>query len=563
MNTSRPVAQAIAYSALSLFALFYYASYYDVGFNLWDEGYLYYVIQRLSAGAIPYVDITQGYGVLWYYPIVLCCKIFGETYNVIRICLFFQSFLTAALTLHIVWRVTKSVVWAFFFALCVLVLHSVIDKTMIPLCVAGICALYLHPRALWPLSRRFCFMAGFFFMLIYLIRPEYGWVSMAWAFAIPVWAGARSRRIDGAILQSVAFIAGGAALVLAVFLGVAAHFGFAGAFFRQESSVFLYCFHLIFPVHTAPAIAPVATAAAPAAASSAAATDSGTLARVAASGIFVCWDTFVHAIVTWGTPFFLLTSLITAFLRERGRAAGTLPYCWHVLVVAVALSPSFFAFFFFRPDMSHFSQLAPSLFIMLAVVGYRGVTVIRRMGEPLLNKIFIPLAFVCGAAVVSIYAYDVFRTMDRTPRVLKIATERVAIPGKFISRTIPEEADIIRSVVDAIEKNSKPGDSIGVYPYLPGAYALTGRRSYNPFVYCDDTTARNNPGFIDGQIEKITDVKPPVIVVQDWPINGVDASRFSVWAARIMEYVQAHYFKVYDARHIAVYVRNDGAAGAS
>jgi len=90
---------------------------------------------------------------------------------------------------------------------------------------------------------------------------------------------------------------------------------------------------------------------------------------------------------------------------------------------------------------------------------------------------------------------------------------------------------------------------------------LSDRKPYNPYVYADDTTARTNPGFIDGQIAKITDIKPPVLVVQDWPINGADASRFSVWAARIMEYVHAHYSKVYDARHIAVYVRNDGAAG--
>jgi ribosomal protein S16 len=78
---------------------------------------------------------------------------------------------------------------------------------------------------------------------------------------------------------------------------------------------------------------------------------------------------------------------------------------------------------------------------------------------------------------------------------------------------------------------------------------MTNRRSYLYNLYIDNAT---RPRDFDAKaIAEIERYRPAAILINDDPMNVVEASRFSVWASRTATYIREHY------RYAGTFRRNE------
>lgn len=75
----------VVFSILATIAYFYYGAFYNYSFNLTDDGSVALISEKLYKGERPFLDVTLGYGLLWFYPLVFLFKLFGVKFYVIRI----------------------------------------------------------------------------------------------------------------------------------------------------------------------------------------------------------------------------------------------------------------------------------------------------------------------------------------------------------------------------------------------------------------------------------------------------------------------------------------------
>jgi hypothetical protein len=106
-----------------------------------------------------------------------------------------------------------------------------------------------------------------------------------------------------------------------------------------------------------------------------------------------------------------------------------------------------------------------------------------------------------------------------------------------------EFLDGVRKIVMAA---SNPGEFLICYPYQPGFNVMTDRPTYLQNVYVDNATQPR--GWARATIAELESRRPAVIIIDDRAINKVDASRFSIWAAPVYEYIRAQYHRR-DADH--------------
>ena len=74
----------VAGAALVLFATVYYSLIYRYGLNLADEGSVALLSQRLLHGERPFLNVSLGYNVLWFYPISTLFRLFGTNLVLMR-----------------------------------------------------------------------------------------------------------------------------------------------------------------------------------------------------------------------------------------------------------------------------------------------------------------------------------------------------------------------------------------------------------------------------------------------------------------------------------------------
>jgi hypothetical protein len=91
-------------------------------------------------------------------------------------------------------------------------------------------------------------------------------------------------------------------------------------------------------------------------------------------------------------------------------------------------------------------------------------------------------------------------------------------------------------LLTTIREHSTPADYLVAYPYHPAINLLADRRTYEANVYVDNATRSRN--WDAETIRRFKEKRPAVIVISDWDINGTEASRFSVWAARTKRWIE-------------------------
>jgi hypothetical protein len=112
----------------------------------------------------------------------------------------------------------------------------------------------------------------------------------------------------------------------------------------------------------------------------------------------------------------------------------------------------------------------------------------------------------------------------------------------------------LEGIRKAVVEHSKPGDWMVCYPYQPGYNVMTDRRSYERELYNDNATAPRN--WSKMTIANLTEKQPSVVIIDDRPINQVEASRFSKWAAPVYKFVKNTYGLVAKLGTIEIYSRD-------
>jgi hypothetical protein len=134
----------VVFAVLATIAYFYYGAFYNYGFNIPDEGSVALISEKLYKGERPFVDVSIGYGLLWYYPIACLFKLFGIKLYLMRIYFFVLAFASSLFTYALLLQLTKKRVVALSVALLVLTFPGVMFMTYIPLLViSGAYVLFL------------------------------------------------------------------------------------------------------------------------------------------------------------------------------------------------------------------------------------------------------------------------------------------------------------------------------------------------------------------------------------------------------------------------------------
>ena len=240
-----------------------------------------------------------------------------------------------------------------------------------------------------------------------------------------------------------------------------------------------------------------------------------------------------------GFAAFLLLGL-AGLAREFWRREFTLacvPMQW-LLLIGGSMT-TFPQFFFFRPDRPHLSEFMPGFIIAMAgcvlLLWPRGArrnrsspTGRRSIRRGVSASIFCSLR--CSRSITP------RRERSRREKGGRPVLQRRTESTSFVSK---REAQILTGVRDAVLKHSSPSDYLVCFPYMPGYNLMTNRRTYFRNVYVDNATRSGS--WSEDTIRDLETKRPAVVIVDDRKINGLDASRFSQWAAKTYAYLKEHY----------------------
>jgi hypothetical protein len=285
--------------------------------------------------------------------------------------------------------------------------------------------------------------------------------------------------------------------------------------------------------------------------------DSSTLHREPLSGVWRAKGRnrllpFLTYAPIFSFAIFLLLAM-AGVARELWRGDFTLaaaPMQW-LLLIGGSLT-TFPQFFFFRPDRPHLSEFMPGFIIAMA----GGLCLLwPRQGTPgFLRRAGVWIYSGVLAVHLAAFAFFAFEHPSagtiaaRKGRKIRFDAENGV--RVFASK---REAQILAGVRDSVLRHSQPGDYLVCFPYMPGYNLMTNRRTYIRNVYVDNATHNNH--WSEAAIEAFETKRPAVVIIDDRKINGMDASRFSRWAAKAYAYLKQNYARVdrFDNNQIEVF----------
>lgn len=486
------------------------------GFNLWDEGFFWYGVQRVMLGEIPIRDFMAYDPGRYYWSAALLSVVGDNGIMSVRAAVAIFQALGLFVGLLLVAQSTKAkgkadvVFWLISAATLVVWMfprHKLFDISL-SIFLIGILTFLIRN----PTSRRYI-LAGACVGLVAVFGRNHGVYGAVGSLGVIAWLSIKNTSGPG-FLKGLAFWAVGLAfgflpiVLMALFIP-----GFAVAFW--ESVLFLFelkATNLPLPVPW------------PWTVNFAITTINEALRGLLVGSFFM------------GTLIFGVLSILWV-IRQKTKERAVPP----ALVAAAFLAIPYAHFAFSRADVSHLAQGIFPLLIGSLVILSGAVA-----------KIKWPLA--AGLLAASFWVMHVFQ-----PGWYCLSSKqcvRVEISGSNIQVDPGTAADIalLRQLVDDYAQN---GQAFIATPFWPGAYALLERKSPMWEIYA--LVPRSDP-FEKKEIEHIRESKPGFAFVFDLPLDGRDELRFKNTHPLIHQYILNNFesvpnphnpaYQIYKARDV-------------
>ena len=470
---------AFATAAVALLALWEIHG----GFSLWDEGFLWYGSQRVLRGEIPIRDF-QAYDPGRYYWSASFMALTGSDGIVVtRLAAYaFQAIGICALLLSVKAdriRATHSAM-ALLLALMLLWMfprHKLYDATVCLLLLAGMAFWLRHPGA------RASLLLGIWVGLAACIGRNHGLYGAVAGMALLLAYSEAGQRMKALMMFAIGVFAG----YLPVFLMLLISPAFAKEFIQGIGILFeIKATNLPIPVPW-----PWAWKAG-----------------------FSIRDAVVSA------HFLLLAAIPAAaiFLCIRRRILGQSTEA--TMVAAAFLSLPYAHFAFSRADINHLAQgILPT--VIFAVLWMFHLRPSRRWSV---------LAALGMGLIVMLPMHPGWTAWREGWQPTNIAGEQIRLP-----ETGRIEIEALQNV---LERNSASGKPFVATPYWPGAYALMRQRSPMWEIYA---LVPRKPAFERQEIARVQAADPSLILLMDYPIDGMDERRIERTHPLLYAYVLARY----------------------
>lgn len=499
----RPL-QLLLLAALAVGASFLWQGH--KGFNLWDEGFLWYGAQRVMLGEVPIRDF-MAYDPGRYYWAAALMSLWGDNgimslRAAVAIFQVFGLFVGLLLIGSGLGKTSKSTV--VFLLLSVVALltwmlprHKLFDIS-ISIFLVGILTHLIQK----PTAGRY-FLSGAVVGLIAVFGRNHGVYGAAGCIAAMLWL-ALNRAHNVPLLKGAAYWAAGVAIGFSPVLLMALLVpGFAAAFI--ESVLFLFelgstniPLPVPWPWKATFAGKPLADG-----------------LREVLFGLFFLWPVIFGVLaISW-------------VVRSRIQGKPVAP----VLAAAAFLSLPYAHFAYSRADLGHLAQgIYPTLlgsFLLL-------LTMPARVKWPVAGLI------AAASLWVTAGAHPGWQCRGGVCKSVEISgNDMLVLPH------VKNEVDLLRQLTS---QYAPDGRAVLLYPFWPGSYALLERRSPVWEIFALSKRSKEHEL---AEIERIKQADPGFVLVWDMALDGVESRRFPNTHPLTTQFIETHFVPVKHSAHWA------------
>jgi hypothetical protein len=570
---------------LILFAFLYYSSYGLSGLELRGEGGTIAVIaQRILEGERPLADTFLGYNVFWFYPIVALFAITGPNFLVVRLFFYLLSIVTAVLGYRAVWRASGRPLLSLLAAVIIILIPGMQFRTYMGLLAVANLYFFLEVFALKNSDRsRLVWLigSGLFLGLTFLVRIDLGILfSMLALGSLVVYPLIDLRSWKRRARFSALALAVYATLIVLVHIPVdrfAAQTGFRNEFRSQyvywinDVASYLNTVSNSATKVFGEASTSTGTKAKPAPVpipkeGSQIDVDSNndhrTRPRPPISDIFLASSSgarhlafLIYYPIAGGAIIVVLSTLL--FLNGWRTGNPELNREAFALLIATGSALTLLPqYFLFRPDPPHVSEMMCP-FVIAAAIAFHTALSARHPSSRTIRSVGVLYAILATIHIALYLEYGIKRP-SMGSCAIKSRSEVFFKADNGVSGYLPrDKAAEYQSLYQTIINHSTPKDYVVCFPYQPMVNFMTNRRSYLYNLYVDNASAP--PKFNEQAIAEIAKYKPAAIVIDDVAMNQIPASRFTVWAAPVYQYIKDHYDYAATEAGNEIYLRRNGA----
>ncbi len=492
-NQHTPI-KTLTISCLVIFLLFIWQG--NKGFNLWDEGFLWYGVQRVLLGEVPIRDF-MAYDPGRYYWSAALLSVAGDNgimslraavaiFQVLGLftglLLIAQSEKSEGKNSAFFWIISAAtlVVW-------MLPRHKLFDISLSILLI-GILTFLIRN----PIPKRYI-IAGACVGLVAVFGRNHGMYGTAGSLGVIAWLTIKNRSGTGFLKGSVLWGTGVVIGFLPVIFMALLIPGFAVSFWES--------IHVLFERKATNLPLPVPW---PWAVNFAGASVSDASRGVLVGLFFIGTLVFGGLSVIW---------VVYRKLKEKQVPPA--------LVASAFLALPYAHYAFSRADVGHLAQgIFPLLVGCLVILS----TAQTRFKWPLASAL----------CATSLWVMLVFHPGWQCMKNYQFVDVEVSGSNLQVAPGTANEIALLRQLVDKYANND---ESFIVTPFWPGAYALFERKSPMWAVYA---LWQRGESFEDMEIERIKSANPRFVFVLDSPLDGREELRFRNTHPKVFSYIQAN-----------------------
>lgn len=481
-------------------AAFAFAIQGSVGFSLWDEGFLWYGVQRVMTGEIPIRDF-MAYDPARYYWSAALMWLYGDNgIMALRgtVAVFQTIGLFVGLTLLVRCSLKPNNIPLWLLAAITLMVwmfprHKLFDISISIALVAALSFLVQQPT-----SRRY-FLTGLFVGLVAVFGRNHGLYGVAGSLGVMTYLWLGREENAPATLNAIKLWCSGVVVGYIPMLFMFAVIpGFALAFWEDSRFLFnLKTTNLPLPPPWPWRLS------------------FGQLPSVEiVNGMLI--GVFFIAIVAFG----LLGIAWVIRQRQQNKHVPA------ALVASVFLALPYAHHAYSRADVAHLAQsIFPFLLGSLALLA----------NQP--AKIKLPLAaLLCGASLLAMLPFHPGWQCYSSQQCVEID-----VAGNKL-KVDPGTSSDLTMLHKLSEQFAPEGRSFIAAPYWPGAYAVLERKSPMWEIYA---LVPRNDAFQHTEIERIKTSNPGFVIILDYPLDGRNDLRFSNTHPHVERHIRDHFDHLY------------------